>query len=109
MKATYNGTTIAESDATIVVEGNHYFPADSLKPEHFRETTQTTVCGWKGTANYYDVIVGDTVNPGAAWYYADPKQAAQEIAGYVAFWKGIEVTGEPTEGGPELQGGQCEL
>ena len=109
MQATWNGATLAESDATIVVEGNHYFPPDAIKQEHFREAAQTTVCGWKGTANYYDVVVGDDVNAGAAWYYAAPKEAAKEIAGYVAFWKGVEVRGEPAAGGPEIEGGACEL
>ncbi len=109
MKATYSGATLAESEATIVVEGNHYFPAESLNRDHFRDCDQTTVCGWKGTANYYDVVVGEEVNAGAAWYYATPKEAAQEIAGYVAFWKGVEVTGTPTGSGPELEGGACGL
>lgn len=109
MQATWNGVVLAESDATVVVDGNHYFPSDSLKRDHFREASQTTVCGWKGTANYYDLVVGDQVNAGAAWYYAEPKEAAKEIAGHVAFWKGVEVTGTPTTGGPELDGGVCEL
>ena len=109
MKATWKGAILAESDATVVVEGNHYFPADSLKREHFRESSTTTVCGWKGTANYFDVVVGDDVNPGAAWYYATPKDAAREIAGHVAFWKGIEVTGLPAAGGPSVEGGACSV
>lgn len=109
MQAIWNGAVLAESDATVVVDGNHYFPADSLRREHFRETSQTTVCGWKGTANYYDLIVGDAVNDGAAWYYASPKDAAKEIAGHVAFWKGVEVTGTPTTNGPEIAGGSCSL
>ncbi|MEM9301387.1 MAG: DUF427 domain-containing protein [Pseudomonadota bacterium] len=92
MKAQWNGTVIAESDDTVVVDGNHYFPADSLRSEHFRASDHTTVCGWKGTANYYDVIVGDQVNGTAAWYYAEPKPAAAEIRGRVAFWKGVRVT-----------------
>ncbi len=90
-KATWNGTVIAESDKTVVVEGNHYFPADSLKAEHFTKTDTTTVCGWKGTANYYTVTVDGKENKDAAWYYADPKDAAKEIAGHVAFWKGVSV------------------
>ncbi|MEO0528958.1 MAG: DUF427 domain-containing protein [Planctomycetota bacterium] len=109
MQATWNGTVLAESNDTIVVEGNHYFPTDSLKREHFREASTISVCGWKGTANYYDVVVGDAVNADAAWYYATPKDAAKEIAGYVAFWKGVEVTGESANDGPEIAGGQCEV
>ena len=91
-KAIWNDQVLAESDETEIVEGNHYFPPDSLNREHFRESDATTVCGWKGTANYYDVVVDGEVNQQAAWYYADPKQAADNIKGYVAFWKGVEVT-----------------
>jgi len=83
---------LAESDQTEVVDGNHYFPPDSLNQEFFRLSDATTVCGWKGTANYYDVVVEEKVNEQAAWYYADPKQAAENIKGYVAFWKGVEVS-----------------
>lgn len=90
-RAHWNGTTLAESDETVVVEGNHYFPADSLVAEHFEPSSKTTLCGWKGSANYYNVRVGDAVNPDAAWYYATPKPEAQRIAGHVAFWRGIEV------------------
>lgn len=90
-KAVWNGATIAESDDTKVVEGNHYFPPEAIKQEHFRESAKQTVCGWKGTANYYDVVVNDEVNAEAAWYYPDPKAEAEEIKGYVAFWKGVEV------------------
>ena len=91
VRATWNGTVLAESDQTVMVDGNHYFPPDSLVRKHFRESDQTSVCGWKGTANYYDVVVGDAVNAGAAWYYATPKDAAKEITGHIAFWKGVEV------------------
>lgn len=91
-QAIWNDTVIAESDQTHVVEGNHYFPPDSIKQEFFSPCSQTTVCGWKGTANYYDVVVDDSVNPGAAWYYSDPKPAAANIKGYIAFWKGVRVT-----------------
>lgn len=91
MKAIWNGTVIAESEATEVVEGNHYFPADSLKREHFRESKSTTSCPWKGTANYYDVVVEGQTNAGAAWYYAQPSLEAAQIKGRVAFWKGVEV------------------
>ena len=90
--ATWNGTTIAASDETVVVEGNHYFPADSISREFFEESATTTVCGWKGTANYYTLNVGGQKNADAAWYYADPKPEAANIKGYVAFWKGVEVS-----------------
>lgn len=91
MKAVWNGTVLAESDNTEVVEGNHYFPPDSLRREHFRESATHTVCGWKGTASYYDVVVGGQTNHDAAWYYPAPKDAAKHIAGRVAFWKGVQV------------------
>lgn len=90
-RATWAGTVIAESDATRVVEGNHYFPPDAVRREHLRDSSDHTVCPWKGTASYYDIVVGDDVNPGAAWYYPQPKEAAAEITGYVAFWKGVTV------------------
>ena len=90
-KASWNGQIIAESDATEVVDGNHYFPPDSINKEFFRNSAATTVCGWKGTANYYDVVINDDVNEQAAWYYADPKPEAANIKGYVAFWKGVVV------------------
>lgn len=92
-KATWKGAVLAESATTIVVEGNHYFPATSLKREHFRDSATHTVCGWKGTASYYDVVVGDAINPDAAWYYPATKDAAKGIEGHVAFWHG--VTFEP--------------
>jgi uncharacterized protein (DUF427 family) len=91
MKATWNGATLAESDATIVVEGNQYFPPDAIKAEYFRPSETHTVCGWKGTASYYDVVVDGKVNTDAAWYYPDTMQAANNIRGYVAFWKGVTV------------------
>ncbi len=92
MKAIYNGKVIAESDKTVVVEGNHYFPADSIKKEYFEETDTNTVCGWKGTANYYTINVDDEKNVDAAWYYADAKDEAKNIENYVAFWKGVEIS-----------------
>jgi len=92
MKATWKGTTIAESDDTVVVEGNHYFPADSIKKELFGPSDKHTTCPWKGEASYYDVVVNGEVNKDAAWYYPEPKDAAQNIAGRVAFWKGVEVS-----------------
>jgi uncharacterized protein (DUF427 family) len=91
MKAIWNDTVLAESDDTVVVEGNHYFPAASLREEYFRESDHHSVCPWKGTASYYDVVVGDAVNAQAAWYYPQPKEAAAQIAGRVAFWKGVRV------------------
>lgn len=91
MKATWKGEVIAESDDTVVVEGNQYFPADSIKREHFRESDTHTVCPWKGTASYYDVVVGGDVNKDAAWFYPEPKDAAEEIKGRVAFWRGVKV------------------
>jgi uncharacterized protein (DUF427 family) len=91
MKATWNGAVLAESDDTNVVEGNHYFPAESIKKEYFRESQATTRCAWKGTANYYDVVVEGKENAGAAWYYADPSEQAVAIRGRVAFWKGVVV------------------
>ena len=91
MKAVWNGATLAESETTVVVEGNHYFPPDTLKREHFKESSLHTVCGWKGTASYFDVVVGDETNKDAAWYYPEPLPAAKNIAGYVAFWKGVRL------------------
>ncbi len=91
MKAVWHGVTIAESDATIVVEGNHYFPPSALDRSLVRDNAATTVCSWKGTANYFDVVVGDKVNERAAWYYAAPMPKAGNIAGYVAFWRGVEI------------------
>jgi uncharacterized protein (DUF427 family) len=90
-KAVWNGAVLAQSDDTRVVEGNHYFPAESLNREFFQPSTTHTVCGWKGTASYYTVVVEDQENPDAAWYYPDPLPAAKEIAGRVAFWKGVKV------------------
>jgi uncharacterized protein (DUF427 family) len=92
MKATWNGQVLAESDDTIVIEGNHYFPKDAIRTEYFQPSETHTVCGWKGTASYYDVVVNGETNADAAWYYPDIKPEAKEIEGYVAFWKGVEVT-----------------
>ncbi len=92
MKATWNGATIAESDATVVVEGNHYFPTNSLNWDVLEPTTHHTTCPWKGEASYYSITTGGQTNANAAWTYAEPKQAASEIKGHVAFWKGVEVT-----------------
>lgn len=91
MKATWNGTVIAESSDTVVVEGNHYFPADSLHRQFFAPSDRTSTCPWKGEASYYHVVVDGRENRDAAWYYQQPKAAAAEIAGRVAFWRGVEV------------------
>ena len=91
MKAIWNGTVIAESDDTVVVEGNHYFPLASVNAALLSPSATTTVCSWKGTANYYTLKVGDAENPDAVWYYAEPKAAADNIRDRVAFWKGVKV------------------
>ena len=91
MRAVWKSIVLAESDDTVVVEGNHYFPPGSLRREHFRPSDTHTTCGWKGVASYYHVVVGDEENRDAAWYYPDPKPAATEIKGRVAFWKGVRV------------------
>ena len=91
MKATWNNAVIAESDATVEVEGNQYFPVDSIKREFFQPSDTHTVCGWKGTASYYNVVVDGDTNKDAAWYYPETKPEAKNIEGYVAFWKGVEV------------------
>lgn len=91
MKATWHDRVLAESGDTIVIEGNHYFPPASVNGEFFRKSDTKTICPWKGEASYYDVIVDGEVNKDAAWYYPDPKQAAAEIKGYVAFWRGVKV------------------
>ena len=91
MKAIWNGQVLAESDNTVVIEGNHYFPARSIKKEFFSESASNTVCPWKGTASYYHVKVDGKENPDAAWYYPSPKEAAKVIKDRVAFWKGVEV------------------
>ena len=91
MQASWKGVVIARSDDIVKVEGNAYFPAEALVAEHFRPSSHSTVCGWKGVASYYDVVVNGEVNANAAWFYADPKEAAQEIKGRVASWKGVTV------------------
>ena len=91
MKAIWNGAILAESDDCIVVEGNYYFPADSINAKFFSPSETRTVCGWKGTASYYDFVVNGATNKDAAWYYPMPKDAAREIENRVAFWKGVEV------------------
>lgn len=90
--ATWNGTVIAQSDDTVVVEGNHYFPIEAVTPGVLLDSAHTSVCPWKGTASYYSVDVDGRRNENAAWYYPAPKDAAAQIAGRVAFWKGVTVT-----------------
>lgn len=91
MKATWNGTLIAESEDTTLVEGNHYFPASSLKREHTVFSNHKTSCAWKGQASYYSLMVNGEINPDAVWYYADPKPEAEMVRDRVAFWKGVKV------------------
>ena len=91
-KAVWNGKIVAQSDKTEVVEGNHYFPPESLAREYFKPSATQTVCPWKGTASYQTLEVDGIQNPDAAWHYPEPKDAAKHIAGHVAFWKGVEVT-----------------
>ncbi|WP_338870790.1 DUF427 domain-containing protein [Spirosoma sp. SC4-14] len=91
MKAIWNGQIIAESDDTVVVEGNHYFPKESVKTELLTDSSTHTTCPWKGLASYYSLSVDGKTNPDAVWYYPDPKPAASQIKERVAFWKGVEV------------------
>ena len=92
MKAIWNNATLAESDKTVVIEGNHYFPPDSIKQEFFQPSQTHTICPWKGEASYYNVVVNGETNKDAAWYYPEPKPAADEIRGYIAFWRGVKVS-----------------
>jgi uncharacterized protein (DUF427 family) len=91
MKAIWNNTILAESNETVVVEGNHYFPENSVKMNYFRPSDTHSICPWKGTASYYSVEADGKVNKDAAWYYPDPKEAASMVAGKIAFWKGVEI------------------
>ncbi len=91
MKATWNNVTLAESEETVVVEGNHYFPAGSVNRQYFQPSGTHTTCPWKGEASYYNVVVNGEVNKDAAWFYPDPKPAASEIKDRVAFWRGVQV------------------
>ena len=91
IKAMWNDTVLAESDQTIVVEGNHYFPPEAVNWQYLRENRHHTTCFWKGVASYYDVVVSGKSLDNAAWFYSDPSQAASRIKDYVAFWKGVEV------------------
>lgn len=97
MQAVFNGTVIAESDQTKIVEGNHYFPPASIRSEHFLDSSTHTLCPWKGRASYYTVDVDGVRNPDAAWYYPKPSPLARRIKGYVAFWNGVEVRPAPTK------------
>lgn len=90
-RAIWNGEVIAESPETVTVEGNHYFPANSVRTEFLRESATHTVCSWKGTASYYSLEVKGQTNPDAAWFYPEPNPAAKEIRGRIAFWKGVKV------------------
>lgn len=92
MRATWNGEVIAESDDTVVVEGNHYFPVGSVRDGVLVDSDTRTTCAWKGEAHYWSVQAGGAVNADAAWYYPEPKTGAEQVAGRVAFWKGVEVT-----------------
>ena len=90
-RAIWNGAVLADSEETIVVEGNHYFPPESLVREYFTESGLRTTCPWKGVASYFDVVVDDDINADAAWFYPTPSAAARNIGGYVAFWRGVTV------------------
>lgn len=92
MKAAWNGTVIAESDDTVVVEGNHYFPAASLRRAYVKESAHRSQCGWKGTAHYYSLHIDGAENANAVWFYPTPKPGAEQVAGRIAFWKGVAVT-----------------
>ena len=90
-KAVWNGQVVAESDQTVVVEGNHYFPPDSINLEFLRDSDSHTRCPWKGVASYYDVVVDGEVSRGGAWFYPDPSRAAKKIKNHIAFWRGVRV------------------
>ena len=91
MKATWNGAVLAESDNTVVVEGNHYFPPDAIDKQYFQSSDTRTTCPWKGQASYYNVVVNGATNKDAAWYYPETKSEANNIKGYLAFWRGVKV------------------
>ena len=97
-KAVFNGQVIAESDETIVVEGNHYFPPDSVNAAYLQSSSAQTVCPWKGVASYHDVVVDGKTAAGGAWYYREPSPAADEIKDYIAFWRGVTVEGASRRG-----------
>lgn len=93
MRAIWNGAIIAESSDTIVIEGNHYFPPESVRRDYLKASESHTTCPWKGEASYYDIEVSGSVNRDAAWYYPNPSAQAERIRGYIAFWRGVKVTG----------------
>lgn len=90
-RATWNGAVLAQSERCEIVEGNQYFPPEAVNRAYLKESATHTVCSWKGTASYYDVVVNGETNKDAAWYYPDPKDAARQIKGYIAFWRGVQV------------------
>ncbi len=94
MKALWNNTILAESDDTAVVEGNHYFPPESVKTDYLQASETHTTCPWKGQADYYNIVVNGEINPDAAWFYPAPKTAAENIRGRIAFWRGVQVIEE---------------
>jgi len=98
VRAVWQGAVLAESDSTVVVEGNHYFPSSDVRADVLRPSSTHTTCHWKGVASYYDVVVGDQVNPDAAWYYPDPSPAAERVRDRIAFWHGISVGVAPDAG-----------
>jgi uncharacterized protein (DUF427 family) len=102
VQATWNGTVLAKSDHTILAEGNQYFPTADVTAELLEKSATSTYCPWKGHASYYSVVVSGKRNEDAAWYYPEPYDAAKEIRDYVAFWKGVEVTGENADT-PEIR------
>ncbi len=91
MKAIWNNEVVAESSETIVIEGNHYFPPDSVKKDLLVESSTHTSCPWKGEASYYDIVVGDKTNKDGAWFYPEPKEKAKEIKDYISFWRGVRI------------------
>ena len=93
MRAVWKGIILADSDDTLEVEGNHYFPVADVRMEYLQPSETHTTCPWKGQASYYSVVVDGETNPDAAWYYPEPKQAAQQIRGRIAFWRGVEIVG----------------
>jgi len=91
MKAVWNDKILAESDKTIIVEGNQYFPPESIKVKFFKKTNTKTTCSWKGIASYYSIVVNDKTNEDSAWYYPEPTESAKKIKNYIAFWKGVKI------------------
>ena len=109
-RAIWNGQVIAESNETELVEGNHYFPPTSIRSEYFSQSDTTSVCGWKGTAKYYSLDVNGQTNSDAAWYYPEPKPKAENIRGYVAFWKGVDIEDTANQSVRESpESGTCDI